>query len=275
MALTKQEAEKRFADGCEKLGLALEVNYVNKQSNVPDDPFIGGAPATLTVHETANPNPGADARMHRNFVANGGGSSLASFSLCVDSSRAVVIVDLTKATYHAGTRLGNYTSGSVETCVNSDGNWTKTKDNLAKLIAAWLNVWGLGAAAVVQHNVWYGKNCPSTIRKEGSWAALLTKAGSYLETLKGPQPEPPPANQTAIEAYHDTTGGFAQYGNPLEVDGAGRVKERTIVLPDVPGAPFQVAFYEKGVIVWRSDMGASRYNSGTWLLNTLVKHGEI
>jgi N-acetyl-anhydromuramyl-L-alanine amidase AmpD len=110
----------------------------------------------------------------------------------------------------------------------------------------------------------------------GGPGGLLFPFDAVVAALQGsPQPEPPPANQTAIEVCHDNTGGFAQYGNPCEVDGAGRVKERTIVLPDVPGAPFQVAFYEKGVIVWRSDMGASRYNSGTWLLDSLVKLGEV
>lgn len=100
---------------------------------------------------------------------------------------------------------------------------------------------------------------------------------AILQALQGaPQPpQPPVGNGTAIEAYHDATGGFAQYGNPLEVDSAGRVKERTIKLPDVVGEPFQVGFYQKGVIVWRRDVGASRYNSGAWLLNTLVRHGEV
>jgi N-acetylmuramoyl-L-alanine amidase CwlA len=190
--------------------------------------------------------------MHRNFVANGGGTELASFHLCVDSNRVVLIVDLTKATYHAGTPRGNYTSGSVETCVNSDGNWNKTKDNLAKLIAAYLNVWGLPISAVVQHNVWYGKDCPHTIRKEGSWKSILEKAGGYLTTLKGtPQPEPPPANQTAIQQYAST---HAYVGLPLW--GA----ERAMILED--GREYQCLLYERALLHWRSGEGVGEARIG-------------
>ena len=179
----KEKKEKQLADGCKKLGLELEVHYVNKQKNVPDTAFTGGKPTTFTIHETANPDVGADARMHRNFVANGGGSELASFTLCVDSKRAVLICDLTKATYHAGTAKGNSTSGSVETCINADGDWTKTKDNLAKLTAAWLNIWDLPVSAVVQHNIWYGKNCPMLLRQRG-WGEVIQAVTRYLAKLK-------------------------------------------------------------------------------------------
>lgn len=93
-----------------------------------------------------------------------------------------------------------------------------------------------------------------------------------------PPPLPPPPavdGRTAIERYFDETGALSQYGFPIEVDGTGRVKERTLKLPDVHGDAFQVAFYQKGVIVWRRDLGASRYNSGAWLLSTLSKYGEL
>jgi hypothetical protein len=202
VALTKQEAENRLSDACKQLGLPLEVRYVGKQRNVPDEQFWGGKPSQFRIHETANSNVGADARMHRNFVANGGGTELASFSLCVDSKRLVLIVDLTKATYHAGTAKGNYTSGSIETCVNSDGNWAVTKDNLAKATAAWLSIWdgAVPLSEVHQHNYDYGKDCPHIIRKEGSWQHILDETERYLEQLQGtappvPTPEPAPGPQ--------------------------------------------------------------------------------
>lgn len=91
-----------------------------------------------------------------------------------------------------------------------------------------------------------------------------------------PLPAPPPVNnRTAIERYYDENGAFAEFGFPMEVDAAGRIKERTRVLPDVIGDPFQIGFYQKGLIVWRRDLGTSRYNSGAWLLDELASHGEL
>lgn len=268
--LTKAQAEKRLADGCEKLGLTLEVNYVNAQRNVPDALFLGGAPQSFTIHDTANTNVGANARMHRNFVANGGGTELASYTLSVDDTRAVLIIDLTKAQYHAGTHTGNYTSGSVETCINSDGNWERTKDNLAKLTAAYLYTFSLPISAVVQHNVWYGKDCPGKIRHEGSWGKVLIAAGDYLKRLQtppAPVPVPPPVPSNAINDYYHTHGGVDAFGLVLEGN------ERKMVLED--GLEYAVRFCEKALLQYRPDKGVSRANVGKMLLLNLVKHGEI
>lgn len=119
--------------------------------------------------------------------------------------------------------------------------------------------------------------CPGGPHGKDFPFARMEAAISNVPPVPTPPPTPPPTpdTRTAIERYHDETGGFGEYGFALEVDGVERIKERTLQLPDVAGAPFQCGFYQKGVIVWRADLGASRYNSGAWLFNSLVKLGVI
>lgn len=166
------------------LGLEIEVNLVGKQSNVPGRVMTGGNWQTITVHETANTSPGADARMHRQFVKNGGGSESVSFTYCVDSKRAVQILPENWVNWAQGTAEGNTTSLSIETCVNSDGDWAATKRNLARLLACLLYGRGVGISSVKQHNIWYGKDCPHNLRQGNQWGDLLMNTGVQILALK-------------------------------------------------------------------------------------------
>ncbi len=168
-----------------RLGLHIEESIVGPQNNVPGTLLTGGAFNFITVHETANTNPGADARMHRNFVAGGGGADTVSFTYCVDDKRAVQILPINQQQWAQGTTEGNATSISIETCVASDEDWSVTTMNLAKLVSLLLFTAGKDTGAVVQHNVWYGKNCPMKIRAErGAWERLIGQIQFFVDYLK-------------------------------------------------------------------------------------------
>src|SRR6185503_9717962 len=147
------------------------------QDNVPDQEMTGGKPKGLTIHETANFSVGARAMSQRNWVVNshGGGSpNLASFTMSVDDGQVVVICRLNYRNNHAGVALGNRTHGSMEICVNQDRDAFKTNDNAAKAAAAYLHIWDLSTKpdVLVQHNIWYGKDCPLLLRRRG-WGKLV------------------------------------------------------------------------------------------------------
>lgn len=113
-------------------------------------------------------------------------------------------------------------------------------------------------------------NCP------GGPGGKLFPFAQIIEGMKAGDPiaEPPPDNRTGIEIFHDSTGGLIEYGPPIQVDPSSRVVEKTLVLLE-GGDPFQVAIYQKGCIVWRKDLGASRYNVGSWLWDSLAKLGRL
>jgi hypothetical protein len=190
MELWKQK-ELEMVAACERLGLPVEVNYAPFQQNVPKAEMVGGRPQKLTDHETGNDRLGAGARSQRNFVAGHpgppGNPEYASFTMSVDDKRLVLICRLNYRNYHAGDAagVGNKTSGSLEICVNRDGDWEKTKDNAAKANAAYLHVWEMDTSQLIQHHVWYGKDCPQKIRHEGSWQAMIRATAQYLDQLRG------------------------------------------------------------------------------------------
>lgn len=125
--------------------MALEIvnRVIGVQGNAPDTPLNSG-PGRLRpiIHNTDNPSRGADALMHAQFVANGGGSSNVSFHFAVDSMRAAQILPLNRIGYHASdgcnnrdTDTGCFDGIAIENCDNVDGDIDQTFDNLAELLA--------------------------------------------------------------------------------------------------------------------------------------------
>jgi N-acetylmuramoyl-L-alanine amidase CwlA len=261
MAKTWKQLETEFVAACTRLGLPVEVNYVGKQSNVPGVIFWGGSPDKLTIHETANTHAGADARMHRNFVANGGGVDRASFTAAVDDKRVVLILRLDWGNYHAGTQTGNFDSLSIETCINSDAVWAETKRNLAKVAAAMLHVWGMPIGTVVQHNVWWGKNCPATIRREGTWGAILQAISANLSALQENAPEP--TSDQKMEDYARRQGAARNAGVLIK-------PTHKRVLED--GSEWDVRVYERWIIHTKPGLPVFEARDG-WMY--LKAKGEI
>lgn len=87
---------------------------------------------------------------------------------------------------------------------------------------------------------------------------------SELQAFAGGTPPPPPPNQTAIEAYATS---HPYVGLAVEPN------ERSMMLED--GLVYQVRFYERALLHWRSEKGVGEARVGAMLLNELVKHGEI
>lgn len=221
-----------------RLGLTLDVMLVPaSRVNMPTRTASGKldyvplvAVKKVTIHETDNTSAGANALMHRNFVAGGGGTKHVSFTYTVDDRRAIQILPEGVQQWAQGDDVGNTTSVSIETCVNRDGDKARTRDNLAKLTAAYLLAHDLSLSAVVQHNVWYGKDCPHQLRAEpGAWAALLAKIADYVQQLKTPDAPPAPTPEvkrimngfTVAGAFLDfwlKQGGLAIFGYPISAE---------------------------------------------------------
>lgn len=127
----------------------------------------------VVVHGTDNYRTGADADAHGRLQYNGNSRS-ASWHWTVDSKEAVQSFDHIWACWAAGTDKGNQEGIHVETCVNSDGDYKKTMQNAAALIAKILKDEKLTVNDVVQHNYYSGKNCPREIRSGNiPWSEFL------------------------------------------------------------------------------------------------------
>lgn len=147
----------------------------------------GNTKRKVVIHGTDNYRTGADADAHARLQANGNSRS-ASWHWQVDDKEAVQSFEHTWKCWAAGTAKGNTEGIHVEMCVNSDGNYRKTVENTAELVAKILKDEGLAITDVVQHNYYSGKNCPREIRAGNvTWAVFLQmvkKAGA----VKQPKP---------------------------------------------------------------------------------------
>lgn len=177
---------------------------------------------TVTIHETANTNPGANADMHKKWLYSGAGGSYVGFNFVVDDKKIIQLTPLNEITWAAGTPAGNRTSWHIESCVNSDGDIDATRRNTAALAGAILAAQGWAVAAMVQHNVWYGKDCPYLLRRNGLWAKFVVLATSFrkqsVEASSGaaptPAPEPlAPMATVRFEVPFRTSPGFWDYKN--------------------------------------------------------------
>jgi len=232
----------------------------------PNRPGLPLTPRWLTVHETANPAPGANAEAHRRFAASGGGPEHVSFHFVVDDHEAIQLLPLDEVAWHAGDGPdgpGNRTAIAIETCVNADGDWARTLANLVALLAALGRQLGLGTAQIVQHHHWSGKDCPHRIRAEGRWEQLLADVAAQLS---GPvQPGTTPGGDTsaagAVRRFPETGygigGGFRAFWERLEraglallVLGYPQSNEFRAVLD---GRERVVQVFERGVLVWEPE----------------------
>lgn len=153
----------------------------------------------ITVHQTGNTKPGANAAAHANLQSNKNVRA-AAWHWQVDDKEAVQSFTHDWQLWQSGDGAngnGNLNSIAIEMCVNSDGNYNKAYKNLIKLIKKIMKDEGIPASRVVQHNHWSGKNCPAQIRGKGQWSDLKKKIEkkSVIDIiLPKPKPKPKPSS---------------------------------------------------------------------------------
>lgn len=144
------------------------------------------AVTSITVHETDNTSPRANADAHARLQYNGNRRQ-ASWHYQVDDKEIVQSFSDDTKCWAGGDGVNGASQNSIhiEICVNSDGNFAKAKANAQALIAHLMAKHNLPLSKVYQHNHWSGKNCPRNIRKEG-WSKFLAGVGSTSNVKPAP-----------------------------------------------------------------------------------------
>jgi len=62
-------------------------------------------PSYITVHNTANPDKGADAQMHARYLLNGAGGRYVSWHFTVDDHSIYQHLPLDESGWHAGEKI--------------------------------------------------------------------------------------------------------------------------------------------------------------------------
>ena len=146
----------------------------------------------IVVHDTGNQNAGTDVAMTVNYLHGIQNTESKSWHYTVDEDNCVRTIPDNEVSWHAGdgTRRygttyyndtynanciggGNMSGISIESCVNSDGDYAMTERNLAKLVAQLLLQNNLTIDRIKQHNDFSGKNCPAVLRTLGFWNRFI------------------------------------------------------------------------------------------------------
>lgn len=144
----------------------------------------------IIAHWTANTTKGANAMANRNYFNNGspgiGGTfRAASAHYCVDSNEIVQCLPDNEVGFHIGgsryyepgrrimagykSLTPNYFAIGFEMCVNSDGDWNKTRENSVDLAAYLLFKHKLTINDLLRHYDITGKDCPKMYIDEAQW----------------------------------------------------------------------------------------------------------
>jgi len=179
-------------------------------SNVRSNQKRGAAEVTTyTQHETANFNAGANADMHKRWLHGGAGGSYVGFNFVVDDKKIIQLTPLDEVTWAAGTPAGNRTSDHAELCVNSDIDHRKARRNAAALAAGVLKARGLPVSALVQHNVWFGKDCPMLLRRNDLWAGSFVPQVAEFYNVAAQAEEPKPVAKREFTVRFDLLARYA------------------------------------------------------------------
>ncbi|WP_052059864.1 N-acetylmuramoyl-L-alanine amidase family protein [Lysinibacillus fusiformis] len=137
----------------------------------------------VCIHETDNTKKGSGADNHARLQANGN-SRQASWHWSVDDKEAVQSFTHDYQCWAAGSTKGNNEAIHIEMCVNVEGDYVRTVQNTAALVAKILKEEKLTINDVVQHHFYSGKNCPSKIRSTSApipWSSFLQMVKANIQ----------------------------------------------------------------------------------------------
>ncbi|MER2061429.1 MAG: N-acetylmuramoyl-L-alanine amidase [Aerococcus urinaeequi] len=148
------------------------MNY--RKDHIPRNTPNGRRPGnsmdatTITIHNTGNEK--STAANERGWLTNPTNQREASFHIAVDDREAVECIPLNENAWHAGDGKngpGNRKSIGIEIC--ESGDYAKTLDNAATLVAAMLKERGWSTDKLRRHYDWSGKICPRLMYDGGKW----------------------------------------------------------------------------------------------------------
>jgi N-acetylmuramoyl-L-alanine amidase len=161
------------------------IPAVNKDTR----PGIKMVPQYITIHETDNTSPGANAEAHARLQERGNDRT-ASWHLQIDDKEAIQSIPFDELAWAAGDGRngpGNTKSIHIEICVNSDGNFKKSVENAAEITKQLMATYNIPITKVVQHNHWSGKSCPRFLRsgdKGVSWNDFISMVQSGVKGVE-------------------------------------------------------------------------------------------
>ena len=141
-------------------------------------------PSFITIHNTANRAPGADALAHARYLKGPDARRReVSWHYTVDDTRCVKHLPLSEMGWHAG-RRGNERSIGIEVCESEGIDQEAAFDRACLLAAVLARRFGIRPGNIVTHKRWTGKNCPKVIlHSPGGMHGFVERATAFLAVI--------------------------------------------------------------------------------------------
>jgi hypothetical protein len=173
--ISLQEARRR---------LNMHVDLIpSGNSNRPGTPLRA---RQITIHNTDNDSPGADARAHASYQKGEDAQRRqVSWHFTVDDGSVYQSLPVSEVGWHAGAHAGNHTTIGIEICENAGIDQAAANDRTALLAAVLLHELGIAFEEnIKQHHDWSGKDCPFLLRHPPErWANFLAAVREYYDGI--------------------------------------------------------------------------------------------
>ena len=142
-------------------------------------------PTFLTIHNTDNSGPGANAAAHAKYQKNADARlRKVSWHFTVDDKSVFQSIPTNEIAWHAGTSAGNASSVGIEICMHAGIVQSDADERAALLAAVLAKRLGLTVPdCIVQHNHWSGKDCPRVLRHSNGWKSFLDRVVNFSAQL--------------------------------------------------------------------------------------------
>ncbi len=144
-------------------------------------------PTLITIHNTDNASPGANAAAHAKYQKGADARKReVSWHFTVDDQAVYQSLPTNELGWHAGSKAGNRSSIGIEIRMNPEMDVANGYRRAAVLTAVLAFQHGISVAnGIVQHNHWTGKDCPVVLRhRPGAWEAFLADVKTIRKELK-------------------------------------------------------------------------------------------
>ncbi len=242
-----------------------------------------------TWHDTGN--PGTNAWGEYTWAAGGrSGAGVGGYNGIFDDKVVIITQPFDEDVWAAGTAIGNHTSYHFEQAWGTGVNFDKSLEVGAAVHGGLLAAKGwTTTGALVQHNHWYGKDCPGQIRRKGLWPRVIAMVEAAriaaLNAAGGIRPEP--SGPVYVEPVHIKELDFAVLPPKLVTydgsdfiyvnDSLKAIRETPRLAQaggtDLRGAPVKADEQFVGEWLFRADDGKYYYITPTW--HTRIRADDV
>src|SRR6266478_1355645 len=152
-------------------------------SNRPGTKLV---PTLITIHNTDNPDAGANAAAHAKYQKGADARKRqVSWHFTVDDVSVFQSLPTNEIGWHAGTKKGNSSSIGVEICMNAGLDEAEAYRRAALLTAVLAYQHGVDVpTGIKQHFDWTEKNCPRVLRaKPNGWKDFVAEVQAFRKEL--------------------------------------------------------------------------------------------